>query len=445
MQKRGEKVRRPAPSSIRAGRADSTLTGVAGLVPFGAFLRQLGLDAALHDAFGELKQGSSVVYPMACQMRLLIDANAVGEQRVFGVESLAADPLFEKLAGGTISSIDTIYRDLTRMDEEHNSELERLTAQQGLDVVSKTQCERVHCDIDTTVETVFGNQEGAELGYNPRYRGRPSYHPLLSVVAETGTCVGAKLRPGNTGLGEDEASLIEKHVRRVRASVPKKTGVVARIDSGADCTSILAALDDIVGTVFVVKAQLTHDLALAAMSVEDWTTVEEDADGSALVQFAELPFQRAEWTKAGRKFRVVAIRRRDRDTTNQNQLWLHLDYTAQVYITNDETADAIDIATEYDGRAEIEPLIADLKNCIGIGKVPSLDFDANQAMFLLKLLTRNLVLRYAAEYAPDLPWRGPWLMRALFRVPGRLTRSGRCTRLHTHPASRVHKLLTQLC
>lgn len=445
MQNLGEQVRRPEPASIRIGRADPTLTAVAGLVPFGAFLRRIGLDAVLRASFGELKQGSSVVYPMECQMRLLIDANAVGEQRIFGMESLAADPLFVQLAGGTISSLDTFYRDLARMDDKSNATLEHLTAEHGLAAVRRSRFERLHCDIDTTVETVFGNQEDAELGYNPRYPGRPSYHPLLSVVAETQTCIGAKLRAGNAGLGTNEAALIQTHVRRVVASVPKDTGVVVRIDSGADCTGILAALDDIAGAIFVVKARLTPELAHAVMLIEDWRTVDEDADGSALVQCAEVPFQRAEWEGAERQFRVIAIRRRDRDTTKQNLLWPHLDYTAQVYITNDQSSDAEDVAFEYDGRAEIEPLIAELKNGFGIGKVPSRDFDSNHAMFLLKLLTHNLVRRYAAEYAPDLPWRGPWLMRALFRVPGRLTRSGRCTRLHTHPDSRVSKLQAQLC
>ena len=79
------------------------------------------------------------------------------------------------------------------------------------------------------------------------------------------------------------------------------------------------------------------------MLVENWRTVEEDAVGSALVQCAEVPFQRAEWRDAERQFRVIAIRRRDRDTTKQNLLWPHLDYTAQVYITNDHTSDAEDI------------------------------------------------------------------------------------------------------
>ena len=35
-------------------------------------------------------------------------------------------------------------------------------------------------DLDSRVVTVFGRQQKAEVGYNPRYRGKRSYDPLLS-------------------------------------------------------------------------------------------------------------------------------------------------------------------------------------------------------------------------------------------------------------------------
>ena len=70
------------------------LTGVAGLVPFGAFIREIGVDAELTRLFGRLKTGLGVVYPMGAQLRLMMDVFAVGEHRPFAVESLSADPLF---------------------------------------------------------------------------------------------------------------------------------------------------------------------------------------------------------------------------------------------------------------------------------------------------------------------------------------------------------------
>jgi hypothetical protein len=38
---------------------------------------------------------------------------------------------------------------------------------------------RLIFDLDSSVVTVFGRQENAAVGYNPRYRGKRSYNPLL--------------------------------------------------------------------------------------------------------------------------------------------------------------------------------------------------------------------------------------------------------------------------
>jgi hypothetical protein len=107
--RRSHRIRRPDPRNIRIGAPDAGLTGYGGLAQFGAFIRELGVDQALRDQFGRLKSGIMVIYPMQTQMRLLMDAAAVGEPRVFGVEALSADPLFVHLAGGVVPSLDTVY------------------------------------------------------------------------------------------------------------------------------------------------------------------------------------------------------------------------------------------------------------------------------------------------------------------------------------------------
>ena len=40
-------------------------------------------------------------------------------------------------------------------------------------------------DLDSTVMTRYGIQEGAVRGYNPAKRGRASHHPLMAFVADT--------------------------------------------------------------------------------------------------------------------------------------------------------------------------------------------------------------------------------------------------------------------
>ena len=39
-------------------------------------------------------------------------------------------------------------------------------------------------DLDSTVMTRFGDQEGSLRGYNPKKPGRPSHHPLMAFVAD---------------------------------------------------------------------------------------------------------------------------------------------------------------------------------------------------------------------------------------------------------------------
>ncbi len=396
---------------------------------FGAFLRRLGIDEELREAFGSLKSGDSV-YPMGAQLRMLLDMFVVGEHRVFGLESLAADALFARLAGGIIPSLDTVYRDLSRFDKAMTARLERMMVEQGLAEVRGTlkSAKEVHLDIDTTVNPLFcevGEIKGAELGPNSKYRGRPSYHPVLARIAETDTCVGALLRPGDTGFGAAEVPLIESWIDRVRDVIGPNRLMYVRIDAAGDCTDVMAAIDA-KGAFFITKPKLTPDLCGAIALHADWRDVDWDADGRPTRQVATIAFARDEWKKRELAVRVVAVRSRDRDSGRRVYLWDDNDYTVQCFLTNDTYSDEDDIARRYNKRAGIEPLIAEFKTAWGIGKVSSENFDANHATLLLKLLAHNLLRRYANKHLPKArSWRAPWIRRAVILVPGRMTRSGR--------------------
>jgi hypothetical protein len=405
-------------------------------------MRTEGIDADLARLFHRLKSGRRVVYPMEAQLRLLIDANFAGEERVFGLESLAADRLVVHLAGGVVPSIDTVYRDLERFDEEALVDLERLMAREGLHALRGRKLGRVHLDVDTTVEPLFGSQEGAALGHNPRFRGRPSYHPVLGRIAETDTVVGALLRPGDTGFGEGETLLIKKWLLRMRTIVGPDTIICTRIDAAGDCTDLMQGIAA-EKCYFVIKAKQDQPLLNAVALHTTWTTVEHDADGRPLTQVAEIDYARAAWRKAGLDVRVVAMRTRGDRSGKQTFLWQDLDFTTQVFLTNDRDTAAEDISFEYNARAGIEPTIGEFKGGWGIHKVPSQVFDANHAAMLIKLLSYNLMRRYAlAVCPPELHrWRSPWLRRALICTPGRLVRSGRQWSLRLPPRSLLGRML----
>ena len=122
---------------------------------------------------------------------------------------------------------------------------------------------------------------------------------------------------------------------------------------------------------------------------------------------------------------MIAIRTNERDSGRQVCLWDGLDLSVQFYVTNDVDRDLDDLARIYDDRAGIEPLIAELKNGFGIGKVSTSSFDANEATFLIKLLAYNLRRRWVAAELPAIAaWRSSWIRRAAILIPARLLRSG---------------------
>ena len=126
------KVRRPDPFSVHVEANDPSLTAAAGLVGLARWIRRQGVDAQLKEHFGALKRGPCVVYPMATQLRLLMDLQFTGRGRVFDLESCAADPLFIHLAGGYVPSIDTLYDDLARFDDPALETFDAMVSEHGL-------------------------------------------------------------------------------------------------------------------------------------------------------------------------------------------------------------------------------------------------------------------------------------------------------------------------
>jgi hypothetical protein len=420
-------VRRPDPFLLRVKGGADSLSGNAGLVLFARFAREIGLDEALHERFGHVKDPLRSVYPLDQQIRLLLDMYIAGEPRVMGLESLARDAVFVRLNGGFLPSIDTLYRDLNNLNKTHVNTLTKVMVQHGLRPVRRlSDTDQVHLDIDSTAIPMFGQQQGAVIGYNPRYRGRPSYHPLTARCAETRTWVGGQLRPGNTSFGSQDGEFVKACVESVRAAIGARPLLWVRIDAAGDCAVLMKAVHD-TGSVFVTRAHMTQDLREATREHRLWQTVEVDADGRPDCQVAEIEFRRSTWGSAvDLPVRVIAIRRRERDVGKQVCLWLDDDWSVDVYLSNELYHDPLDIAEKYNKRSGIEPLIAEVKNDWGAGAMSSGLFSANAATFVLKLLAHNLLRCYADEWVPAIrDWRSDWIRRVVINVPGKLVHSGR--------------------
>ena len=75
---------------------------------------------------------------------------------------------------------------------------------------------RICIDIDTTVETLYGNQQGGRKGHNRKHRGKKGYRPVLCFIEETREYLIGKLRKGETMSGKQTAAFIS----RIKAQLP---------------------------------------------------------------------------------------------------------------------------------------------------------------------------------------------------------------------------------
>ena len=90
----------------------------------------------------------------------------------------------------------------------------------------------VTIDTDTTVHTLYGQQMGGRKSYNPKNKGKKSYQPMLTFIAETREYVWGELRNGDRPTGKQ----IGDHLRNVGASLPPGVRqIYGRADSGFYC------------------------------------------------------------------------------------------------------------------------------------------------------------------------------------------------------------------
>ncbi|WP_196436539.1 transposase [Methylomonas sp. LL1] len=123
-----------------------------------------------------------------------------GHQRYAHINALRGDGVNPDLLGmSKVVSEDSVRRSFARLDEETGSSWLQTQLQQ---VYAPVLGEPWILDADATIKTLYGQQEGAEVGYNPHKPGRPShtYHSymianlrlILDVEVQTGKKVASK-------------------------------------------------------------------------------------------------------------------------------------------------------------------------------------------------------------------------------------------------------------
>jgi hypothetical protein len=234
-----------------------------------------------------------------------------------------------------------------------------------------------------TRSALYGKQMGGRKSYNPKNKGKKSYQPILTFLAETREYIAGELRNGDRPTGRQIARHIEEAVQALPRAVQS---IYARADSGFYCREAVEAYEK--GKCqFIVVARKTSRL-LEELNAADWKPSPR-TDAHAQCEFR---YQPTGWCKA---YRFLALRyekepgEKEPAEVEQYQLFETRQYQYRVFVTNMEGP--IDrLVWFYNQRAGAENLIKESNNDAGLAAHPSGRFVANQNHFQLAMLAYNL-------------------------------------------------------
>ena len=360
------------------------LTAYGGLLPVATMLENLGFQQLVEEIVTVKRQTRSM--PMFRFILGMVLACYVGFSRLHHLRFLKREPMLTGiLRVAQLPPQSTFWRFLASLHLGVARQL--LTVQwrmrERVWAAANVQLHSLTVDTDTTVHTLFGNQMGARKGYNPKNKGKKSYQPILSFIAETREYAAGALRTGDRPDGRE----IADHLESVAKGLPPTVKIVyARADSGFYCWQAIEAYEKKKWRYIVVArktARLVDELQAATWKRSPLT----DADGQC-----EFRYQPEGWGKA---CRFLALRyeklpdSRDAEQPEQYQLFDTPEYTYRVFVTDmDGPLDAL--VWFYNQRAGAENLIKEANNDAGLAAHPSNRWMMNANWFQIAMLAYNL-------------------------------------------------------
>ncbi len=190
-----------SPKNIKVACDHKGLTHFGGVYFFHEFLRVVQLRHFLACHLIYPRRNSR--YHLSQMIFALMYPIVLGLDRIETASFLRSNGTFQYLTGlPSFPDPQTLRRFLFHAPERFWEQLHRINDRLLQSFIHlPDHRSRLIFDLDSTVLTVFGHQDGAEVGYNPRYRGKRSYNPLLCMEANssylwTPSSVAATLEPG---------------------------------------------------------------------------------------------------------------------------------------------------------------------------------------------------------------------------------------------------------
>jgi hypothetical protein len=363
------------------------LTRHAGLSPIMKYINKLKLGLSLNNLFPTLMHNATKFTTVQILLSVVL-ASFAGINRLQRIAVFTHDALVKVLLGlETGLNKDVISTRLKELGQAGAILLQEHLFRLTTKWLTQGKLERITLDADSTVKTVYGNQQGAEKGYNHEKQGAKSYHPILAFISEMKLVVNSWFRCGSAYTSNG----IVEFIKQTKALLPSHIKqVFFRADSGFFNGALFDLLESFNWT-YLIKVKLKNLKQL--LESQTWQTLPGNPD----MAVCEFQYQGKSWQKK-RTLKAIRI------VTE----WVAVDmmgitqwvpkYEYACYCSN-LAVDALELHELYKQRATSETWIEQVKNQLLAGATLTDDFHANDILWQLNVLAYNLsvMMRYKVK------------------------------------------------
>jgi len=398
--------------AIKTSFSGGNLTNYSGIYPLFKFMKKMGLNHLFKQKIS-LAEKSNQNYSLSQILNAVILGTLSGMNRLIKIEYFTLDPLVRYLlAIENKLDIDTIRYHIKKFSMKHNTELSDIFGILSGKVHQKLGTTKDILDLDSSVKTVYGKQEGARKGFNSKNKGKRSYHPQLAFLNSTKECLLAWLRPGDTHSANNAAEFLKQALSMIPKGI---TSLFIRADRGYFDGKLIRVIESYSNVRYLIKVKMRNLNDL--LKNQDWDKI----PGMPGWEMSDFYYQPNSWD---RPRRFVAVRK-FKGMLETDSLFPVRDYSYFCYVTNIEES-PLYLHRLYGDRGESENWIESVKNQLYAATILTKGFWANEALFLLSVLAYNISV-WMRALTDKKAWRQePLSFRLWFiQLAGKFTNSGR--------------------
>jgi hypothetical protein len=384
------------------------LTDAPGLLSLRAVMDGLGIGAALD----KLGAGVGGEYRPSLMVEQWLSVLWYGGGCIDDLKQLEARGVRELFGWAAVPDPTTYGRWLRRAGDEMGKqveEVEREAVSLRWSVVGVPK--EVMLIFDATVQVRYGlDQAGAEIGYNPHKKGRPSHHPLVGFL-DTGDCVSVRWRAGNENCAAGIEEELPRTVAWLRAQGVER--ITVRLDKGFFSRAMVELLQKL-KVDFVLKMQ------------ESNTLQQFKGAFARYLHDPRLMVSEGEWAGV----RMLCVREWEDPKAGELALGHVVLKKQATVLTNIPGIDAVEAWRLYNRGAVVEQRIEELGQ-LGVGKTAVDHLGGNRLLWSMGALAYQLLhfVRTVGLSGPMRKSQVKTLRTWLIRMPAKIIRRSRNLRV----------------